>query len=134
MDSPSQPQDTHFNKHLIIIFIIMFTEVLGFSMVMPVIPFLGLSLGLNALEIGLIMSVFSFSQLIASPVTGKLSDHFGRKPTLLVSQTSTLVGFLLLGFANSPWLLVAARLVDGHHGDARICRQAFGTRGQRCNT
>ena len=125
MASPSQSHDTHFNKHLIIIFIIMFTEVLGFSMVMPVIPFLGLSLGLNPFEIGLIMSVFSFSQLIASPVTGKLSDHFGRKPTLLVSQTSTLVGFLLLGFANSPWLLVAARLVDGLLGSNMTVSQAY---------
>ncbi len=125
MVSRSKTQKTKFNKHLIIIFIIMFTEVLGFSMVIPIIPFLGLSLGLNAFEIGLIMSVFSFCQLIASPVTGKLSDRFGRKPVLLVSQTSTLIGFLLLGFANSVWLLVAARLVDGLLGSNMTVSQAY---------
>ena len=125
MTSPLKPQKTKFNRHLIIIFIIMFTEVLGFSMVLPVIPFLGLSLGLNAFEVGLIMSVFSFSQLIASPVTGKLSDRFGRKPILIVSQTSTLIGFLLLGFANSVWLLVAARLVDGLIGSNMTVSQAY---------
>ncbi|KKK93370.1 hypothetical protein LCGC14_2693570, partial [marine sediment metagenome] len=61
---------------------IQFTEVLGFSSVMPIIPFLGISLGLNLFQIGLIMSVFSFCQLFASPITGKLSDRFGRKPLL----------------------------------------------------
>ena len=125
MTSPLQSQKTKLNSHLIIIFIIMFTEVLGFSMVIPVIPFLGLSLGLNAFEVGLIMSIFSFCQLIASPVTGKLSDHFGRKPILIVSQTSTLIGFLLLGLANSVWLLVAARLVDGLIGSNMTVSQAY---------
>ncbi len=125
MSSTLKPQKTKFNRHLIIIFIIMFTEVLGFSMVLPVIPFLGLSLGLNPFQIGLIMSVFSFSQLFASPVTGKLSDRFGRKPVLLISQTSTLIGFLLLGFADSVWLLVAARLIDGLIGSNMTVSQAY---------
>ena len=125
MSSSIQPQKTKFNKHLIIIFIIMFTEVLGFSMALPIIPFLGLSLGLNAFQVGLIMSVFSFSQLFASPVTGKISDRFGRKPILLISQTSTLIGFLLLGIANSVWLLVAARLIDGLIGSNMTVSQAY---------
>lgn len=125
MASSLKSQQTKLNSHLIIIFIIMFTEVLGFSIVMPVLPFLGLSLGLNAFEVGLIISIFSFSQLIASPVTGKLSDRFGRKPILIVSQTSTLIGFLLLGFANSVWLLVAARLVDGLIGSNMTVSQAY---------
>jgi len=103
----------------------MFTEVLGFSMALPIIPFLGLSLGLNAFQVGLIMSVFSFSQLFASPVTGKISDRFGRKPILLISQTSTLIGFLLLGIANSVWLLVAARLIDGLIGSNMTVSQAY---------
>lgn len=125
MSSTLDPQKTKFNRHLIIIFIIMFTEVLGFSMVLPIIPFLGLSLGLNALQIGLIISVFSFSQLFASPVTGKLSDRYGRKPILIMSQISTLIGFFLLGIANSVWLLIAARLVDGLIGSNMTVSQAY---------
>lgn len=125
MSSKIDPQKTKFNRHLLIIFIIMFTEVLGFSMVLPIIPFLGLSLGLDAFQIGLIMSVFSFSQLFASPVTGKLSDRFGRKPILIMSQISTLIGFLLLGIANSVWLLVAARLIDGLIGSNMTVSQAY---------
>ena len=121
----SGDQDKKFDKRLLIIFMIQFTEVLGFSSVMPIIPFLGLSLGLNAFQVGLILSIFSICQLFASPITGKLSDRFGRKPLLLFSQTSTLIGFILLGFANNVWILVAARLVDGLLGSNMTVSQAY---------
>lgn len=104
---------------------IQFTEVLGFSSVMPLIPFLGLSLGLNALEIGLILSIFSICQLVASPITGKLSDRYGRKPLLIFSQISTFIGFILLGLANNVWILIAARLVDGLLGSNMTVAQAY---------
>ena len=123
--SESVLQKTKFDKKIIIIFVIMFTEVLGFSIVLPVIPFLGLSLGLNAFQIGLIIAIFSLSQLFASPITGKLSDRFGRKPVLLISQTSTLIGFFLLGIATSVWLLIAARLIDGLIGSNMTVSQAY---------
>jgi len=118
-------QDKKFDKRLLIIFMIQFTEVLGFSSVMPIIPFLGLSLGLNAFQVGLILSLFSLCQLFASPITGKLSDRFGRKPLLIFSQTSTLIGFFLLGIANNVWILVLARLVDGLLGSNMTVSQAY---------
>ena len=77
---PENTNKRKLDKKILIIFMIMFTEILGFSIVMPVIPFLGLSLGLNSFQIGLVLSIFSFCQLFASPITGKLSDRFGRKP------------------------------------------------------
>ncbi len=92
---------------------------------MPIIPFLGLSLGLDAFQVGLILSIFSICQLFASPITGKLSDRYGRKPLLLFSQSSTLIGFLLLGIANNVWILVAARLVDGLLGSNMTVAQAY---------
>ena len=104
---------------------IQFTEVLGFSSVMPIIPFLGLSLGLNAFQVGLILSIFSMCQLFASPITGKLSDRFGRKPLLLFSQMSTFIGFVLLGLASNVWILVLARLVDGLLGSNMTVTQAY---------
>lgn len=119
------PKKKEFDKRLLIIFLIIFTETLGFSIVLPVLPFLALSLGLNAFQVGLVLSVFSFCQLFASPITGKLSDRFGRKPLLLISQTSTLVGFLLLGVANNVWLLILARLVDGLLGSNMTVSQAY---------
>ncbi len=121
---PIVPEEK-FDKRILIIFLIQFTEILGFSSVMPIIPFLGLSLGLNALQVGLVLSIFSICQLVASPITGKLSDRFGRKPLLLFSQTSTFIGFILLGLANNVWILVAARLVDGLLGSNMTVSQAY---------
>lgn len=99
-----------------IVLLIIFTEVLGFSLALPVIPFLALDLGLNPFEIGLIISIFSFAQFFSAPIIGKLSDQFGRKRMLIISQTSTTVGFILLGFTNTVWMLILARLVDGLFG------------------
>jgi DHA1 family tetracycline resistance protein-like MFS transporter len=114
-----------FDKRLYVIFLIIFTEVLGFTLVLPLIPFLGLSLGLTPVEIGLIASVFSFCQLFASPITGKLSDRFGRKPLFILSQLSTLTGFLLLGFATTALLLFLARFIDGLLGSNMTVSQAY---------
>ena len=124
-ETHTETDDFEFDKRLYVIFLIIFTEVLGFSMVLPLIPFLGLSLGLTYLQIGLIISVFSFCQLFASPITGKLSDRFGRKPLFLLSQLSTLAGFLLLGFATTAILLVTSRLIDGLLGSNMTVTQAY---------
>jgi len=118
-------QKEKFNKRLLIIFLIQFTEVLGFSSVMPLIPILGENLGLNYVQIGLVLSIFSLCQLFASPITGKLSDRFGRKPLLIFSQTSTVIGFLLLGITSNIWILIAARLVDGLLGSNMTVAQAY---------
>jgi DHA1 family tetracycline resistance protein-like MFS transporter len=94
----------------------------------PIIPLLATSLGLNEFQIGLLSSIFSLGQLIASPIIGKLSDRFGRKPLLIFSQITTMMGFLLLGFSgfvNSIWLLIAARLVDGFLGSNMTVIQVF---------
>jgi len=120
-----QADDFVFDKRLYIVFLISFTEVLGFSMVLPLIPFLGLELGLTPSQIGLIISVFSICQLFASPITGKLSDHFGRKPLFILSQISTFIGFIFLGFATTVLLLIVARLIDGLLGSNMTVSQAY---------
>ncbi|MFX1325938.1 MAG: MFS transporter [Promethearchaeota archaeon] len=125
MHLKSKKESKQSNKHIPIILLIMFTETLGFSMVLPVLPFLGLSLELNEFQIGLIVSIFSFCQLFASPITGKLSDRFGRRPLLIFSQSSTVLGFFLLGIADTIWLLVLARLTDGLLGSNMTVSQAY---------
>jgi DHA1 family tetracycline resistance protein-like MFS transporter len=120
-----QADDFVFDKRLYVIFLITFTEVLGFSMVLPLIPYLGQELGLTLSQIGLILSLFSVCQLFASPITGKLSDHFGRKPLFILSQISTFVGFVFLGFATTVVLLIAARVIDGLLGSNMTVSQAY---------
>jgi DHA1 family tetracycline resistance protein-like MFS transporter len=120
-----ETDDFVFDKRLYIIFLIMFTEVMGFSSVLPLIPYLGLELGLTPVQIGLIASVFSVCQLFASPITGKLSDHFGRKPMFILSQFSTFAGFMTLGFATTALLLIISRLIDGLLGSNMTVSQAY---------
>jgi DHA1 family tetracycline resistance protein-like MFS transporter len=114
-------------KILWTLMIIQFTEILGFSIMIPVLPLLGTDLGLDQFEIGLLSSIFSACQLIAAPIIGKLSDRYGRKPLLIFSQITTMVGFLLLGFSsyvNRVWLLILARVTDGLLGSNMTVIQA----------
>lgn len=109
-----------------IIYLIMFTEIIGFAIVYPILPYIGFDLGLNELEIGFIGAIFSFCQLFASPITGKLSDRFGRRPLLIFSQICTFMGFVLLGFAGKIWILVTARIIDGLFGsNMTVCQAAL---------
>ena len=121
----NKADDFVFDKRLYVIFLIIFTEILGFSIVLPLLPFMGLSLGLTPVEIGLIASVFSICQLFASPITGKLSDRFGRKPLFVLSQLSTFAGFVILGFATTAILLFVSRLIDGLLGSNMTVSQAY---------
>jgi DHA1 family tetracycline resistance protein-like MFS transporter len=125
VETKEATDDFVFDKRLYVVFLIIFTEVLGFSIVIPLLPFLGLSIGLTPVQIGLIISVFSFCQLFASPITGRLSDHFGRKPLFILSQVSTFLGFIFLGFATTAILLILARLIDGLFGSNMTVSQAY---------
>jgi DHA1 family tetracycline resistance protein-like MFS transporter len=121
--NPSSPS----KKILWTLMIIQFTEILGFSIMIPIIPLLGNDLHLDEFKIGLLSSIFSACQLIASPIFGKLSDRFGRKPLLIFSQFTTMTGFILLGvsgYINNVWILVIARVVDGLLGSNMTVIQA----------
>jgi len=112
-------------KEYVTIFIILVTEVLGFSLILPFLPFYAQQFGATPLIIGLIAASFSFFQFWSAPVLGRLSDHYGRKPMLLLSHFSTFVGFVILGFANSLWMIFLSRIVDGLFGANYTIAQAY---------
>ncbi len=112
-------------KQHVIIFTILVTEVLGFSLILPFLPFYAQQFGATPLMIGLISTSFSLCQFFSSPIMGRLSDHYGRKPLLILSQLSTFVGFLILGFANSLWMIFLSRIVDGLVGANYTIAQAY---------
>ena len=80
---------------------------------LPLLPFYAERMGATPILVGMLTSSYALCQLIAGPVLGRLSDHMGRKPLLIVSQLGTFVGFLILAFANSLWLVFLSRVIDG---------------------
>lgn len=112
-------------KELITIGLIMFTEILGFSLILPFLPYLAKDLGATPFMVGLIISSFSVFQFFSAPIIGKLSDRFGRKPLLIISQLSTVVGFLVLGFAHSITMIFVSRAIDGLFGSNMTLSRAY---------
>jgi DHA1 family tetracycline resistance protein-like MFS transporter len=98
---------------LLPIFLIVLVDVLGLTIILPLLPFYAEKLGASATVVGLLISSYALCQLIAGPILGKMSDHMGRKPLLIVSQIGTLIGFLILAFAGSLWLVFLSRIIDG---------------------
>jgi DHA1 family tetracycline resistance protein-like MFS transporter len=103
-------------KKILPIFIIVLIDLLGLTIIIPLMPLYATAFGANALTIGLLGAAYPVMQFVGAPLLGRLSDRFGRKPVLLVSQAGTLIGFLILGFANSLWLLFLSRVIDGLSG------------------
>jgi DHA1 family tetracycline resistance protein-like MFS transporter len=98
------------------IFVLVFVDVLGLTVILPLLHLYGAAYGASPLEIGLIAAAFPLAQLIGVPVMGMLSDRFGRKPLLLISQITTCISFIMLGFANSLAMVIFSRLFDGLFG------------------
>ena len=101
------------NKALASIFLVVFIDLLGFSLILPLLPYLARTFHANDFEIGLLVAVYAAASLIGAPLLGRLSDRYGRKPMLLVSIFGTFLGFILLAFANSLWMVFVARIIDG---------------------
>jgi MFS transporter, DHA1 family, tetracycline resistance protein len=108
-----------------IVFMIKITEVLGFSLILPFLPFYAQNLGASPSQVGLVLATFSLFQFISAPIMGKLSDSYGRRPLLMLSQLSTLISFIVLGFANSLWMLFLSRMIDGLLGSNFTIAQAY---------
>jgi MFS transporter, DHA1 family, tetracycline resistance protein len=110
---------------LLPIFLIVFIDLLGFGLILPLLPFYAESFGASELTVGLLLASYSLMQFVGAPVLGRLSDRYGRRPILLISQLGTFVGFLMLGFANGLALLFVSRIVDGISGGNISTAQAY---------
>jgi DHA1 family tetracycline resistance protein-like MFS transporter len=112
---------------LFVIFITVFIDLVGFGIVIPVLPFYaeGTKFGATPREVGLLFASYSIMQLVFAPVMGRLSDKHGRRPVLLVSLLGTCLGFLILGFATTLWMLFLGRIIDGISGGNISTAQAY---------
>ena len=91
-------------------------DVFGYTMVLPLLPIIAKDFGASDLTIGLLISSNALAALIVIPIWGKLSDKYGRKPILLISQAGTGLSFLILGISNSIYIILIARIIDGLFG------------------
>ena len=112
---------------LIVIFTTVFIDLVGFGIVIPVLPFYAEGTLFNATPrtVGLLFASYSIMQLIFSPILGGLSDKHGRRPVLLLSIIGTGIGFLVLGFAKTIFMLFLGRILDGITGGNISTAQAY---------
>lgn len=103
-------------RPLVVIFLTIFVNLVGFGIIIPLLPFYAETFGASPLTIGLLFAVFSACQLVAAPALGDLSDRYGRRPILIFSLLGTVVSFVMMAMAHSIVMLFAARIVDGLSG------------------
>src|SRR5918994_5671371 len=112
---------------LLVIFVTVFIDLVGFSIVIPLLPFYveGTQFDASPRAVGLLFASYSVMQLVFSPVLGRLSDKYGRRPVLLLSIIGTGIGFLVLGFATTVFMLFVGRILDGITGGNISTAQAY---------
>ncbi len=107
------------------IFLIVFVGLLGFGIILPLLPLYAAQFGASPFVAGMLLASYSLMQLVATPYLGALSDRIGRRPVLIISQVGTLLSFVLLGLANTLPLLFVARILDGISGGNISIAQAY---------
>ncbi len=131
------------NKRLASILLVVFIDLLGFSLILPLLPYYAEKYGAGEIVTGLLVASYAIMQLIGAPILGRLSDRYGRRPILLLSVAGTSFGFLLLALANpiggflarafAPgaasafvlFVLFISRMVDGLTGGNLSVAQAY---------
>ena len=116
-----------FTAPLIIIFLIVFIDLIGFGMVIPILPFYAETAPYNAtpFEIGILFSIYSWMQFFFSPILGRLSDRYGRRPILIISLIGSAIGYLVMGLAATLALVFLGRIIGGITGANISTAQAY---------
>ncbi len=108
-----------------VIFFTVLIDLIGFGIVLPILPFYAQRFGAAGLGYGAIIGVFSLMQFVATALLGKLSDRIGRRPVLLTTMLVNAVGYTLFAFAGSYWVLFLSRVVSGFAGGNISAAQAY---------
>ncbi len=104
---------------------VTFIDILGFSILLPILPYFVKSFGSSDVTVGLLFSVFALCQFLAGPIWGNVSDRIGRKKVLIVSQIGATIGWFMLAFAHSIGMVFLARVVEGTSGGNISVTQAY---------
>jgi len=112
-------------KKLLILIITAFVDMVGLLMILPLMPFYARTLGASSLMVTLLIVSFTAAQLVSAPMWGRFSDRYGRRPALLVGLGAAAIAYVVFAFANSLWLLLLSRLVQGAGGGTVGVIQAY---------
>ena len=112
-------------RRLSVLIAISLVDMIGFAIVLPLLPFYALKLQATPSQVGLIIAAFSVAQILSAPVWGRLSDRYGRRPALLIGLLASAVAYLVFGVADALWLLFASRIVQGAGGGTTGVAQAY---------
>jgi len=124
MTTSEQPAEKLDFKRILPTLVIVLVDLIGLSIIVPILPYFATRFSATPITIGILQATYPLMQFVGAPILGRLSDRFGRKPILIISQIGTLAGFILLGFANSLWLLFLSRIIDGLSGANMSTAQA----------
>lgn len=109
----------------VIVMLVVLVDLMGFTIVMPLLTPLGESRGYSLPQIGVLFGSYSLCQLVAGPILGRLSDRYGRRPILAISQGGTALSFVILGLSNSYGMMLFGRMLDGASGGNILVAQAY---------
>ena len=111
---------------MFVVFLTIFVSMVGFGIVIPVLPDYGRSepFGMSPTALGWLTGIFSLVQLFTAPLLGRWSDRIGRRPVLLLSTLGSAVGYFVTGAAMAPWMLFLGRIIDGASGGNVAAAQA----------
>src|SRR5205809_5088136 len=112
-------------RRLIVLIAVATVDMIGGAMVFPLITFYAMKLHASPTTIGMIIASFFVAQLVSAPIWGRVSDHYGRRPALLVGLSASAAAFTVFGFANAIWLLFLCRTVQGLGGGTTGVVQAY---------
>src|SRR5260221_13372945 len=121
------PSEKFFTTPLIIIFVTVFIDLIGFGMVIPILPYYANTPPFNATprDIGFLVATYSIMQFVFSPILGRLSDKYGRRPILFISILGSAIGYFVIGFAGTLFLVFLGRIIGGITGGNISTAQAY---------
>lgn len=112
-------------RRLAVLIAVNFVDMIGFMIVLPLLPFYALKLHATPETIGRLIASFSIAQLVAAPIWGRVSDRYGRRPAVLIGLSASAAAYIVFGLAHSVWLLFLSRLVQGAGGGTTGVAQAY---------
>src|SRR5690606_20707455 len=112
-------------RRLSILIGVSFIDMLGFFLILPLLPFYALEYNATPEQIGWLIASFSIAQIVAAPIWGRVSDRYGRRPALLIGLSASAIAFLVFGLAKSLPVLFISRLVQGAGGGTTAVSQAY---------